>query len=119
MKTMNEVFSENLRTVLYLTGKTQVELAKGVGVTETSVSHWINGVSVPRPNMVDRICKFLRCRKEDLVLDKTQTAVFAPVDVLAEEMTKHPELYDIFNAILKMKGTDLELLSAIVKRLEL
>jgi len=118
-KSMNEIFSHNLRNALYMAGKTQVELAKAVNVTETSVSHWINGTTVPRPNKLDQICKFLKCRKEDLLLDHSKSVMFAPVDILADEMTNRPELYSLFNAILKMNTQDLELLSNLVKRLSI
>lgn len=118
-KSMNEIFSHNLRNALYMAGKTQVELAKALNVTETSVSYWINGNSVPRPKKIEEICRYLRCRKEDLLIDHSRTVTFAPVDILAEEMTDRPELYSLFNAILKMNSQDIELLSEIVKRLSL
>lgn len=35
-KSMNEIFSTNLRNALYMAGKTQAELAKAVGVTEVT-----------------------------------------------------------------------------------
>ena len=58
-KPMTEIFSGNLRTALYMAGKTQAELAKAIGVTDVSVSKWMNGVTVPRPKMVDKICQCL------------------------------------------------------------
>ena len=116
-KSMNEIFSTNLRNVLYLAGKTQVELAKGIGISEVSVSNWINGNAVPRPNTVDKICKFLKCKREDLMIDKSQRVLLAPEDYLASEMTNHPELYDLFNAVLKMSSSDVELITALAKRI--
>lgn len=85
-KNMTEVFSTNLRNALYMAGKTQAELAKAVGVTEVSVSKWINGANAPRPNKVDEICRALRCSREDLMVDHDRQVVLAPEDVLAEEM---------------------------------
>ena len=118
-KTMNEIFSHNLRNALYMKGRTQAELAKGVGVTEVSVSKWINGINVPRPKKIEEICQFLRVRKEDLLLDHTQTVMLAPADVLADAMKDRPELYDIFNALLQMNSSDLELISNLIKRIAL
>lgn len=68
-KNMTEIFSTNLRNALYMAGKTQAELAKAVNVTEVSVSKWMNGVNVPRPNKVDEICRVLRCSREVLMVD--------------------------------------------------
>lgn len=116
-QSMNEIFSHNLRNLLYLSGKTQVELAKGIGISEVSVSNWINGNAVPRPNTVDKICAFLKCKREDLMVDRSQRVLLAPEDYLASEMTNHPELYDLFNAILKMNSQDVELMLKLAKRL--
>lgn len=116
-KPMTEIFSRNLRNALYMSGMTQTELAKKTGTTETSVSKWINGGAVPRPKMVDKICTVLRCQRTDLMVDHEKTVLIAPEDILAEEMHKRPQLYPLFNAILKMKSTDVELMFALAERL--
>lgn len=116
-KTMNDIFSYNLRNCLYMAGKTQVELAKSVGVSETSVSKWISGATVPRPKMIEKICVCLRCRKEDLLLDHTKSTSLAPADILADEMEKRPDLYDAFNGLLNMSGSDVRLVTELIKRL--
>ena len=116
-QSMNEIFSRNLRNLLYLSGKSQVELARGIGTSEVSVSNWINGNAVPRPKMVDKICAYLKCKREDLMIDKSQRVLIAPEDYLASAMTEHPELYDLFNAVLKMNSQDVELMLKLAKRL--
>ena len=114
---MNEIFSENLRNALYMKGCTQAELSKAVKVSETSVSNWVNGSVVPRPKMVDAICAYLRCKREDLMVDHSKTVLFAPEEILAEEMRNRPELYGVFNMLLQMTSDDIELVSNLCKRL--
>lgn len=116
-KTMNEVFSSNLRNALYMAGKTQAELAKATGVSEVSVSKWVNGIVVPRPAMLDKICACLKCRREDLMVDRSKQVFLAPEDVLADEMRERPELYNVFNALLQMHSSDVELIYDMCKRL--
>lgn len=116
-KPMTEIFSHNLRNALYMKGMTQAELAKAVKTTEVSVSKWINGAAVPRPKMVDEICKALRITRADLMIDREKSVLIAPTDVLAEEMQNRPELYNLFSLILKMSSNDIELLSKIAERL--
>ena len=116
-KTMNEIFSTNLRNALYMAGKTQAELARATGVSETSVSNWMQGSAVPRPKMVDKICACLRCTREDLMIDRSQKVNFAPEDILAGEMRNRPELYEIFSSLLRMSSSDVELISQLCKRL--
>lgn len=116
-KNLNEIFSTNLRNALYMAGKTQAELAKAVNVTEVSVSKWINGANVPRPNKIDEICRVLRCSRADLMLDHDKPVMLMPEDILAEEMKGRLELYGIFNALLKMNDSDLKLISDLIVRL--
>lgn len=114
---MNEIFSENLRNALYMKGRTQADLARAVKVSETSVSNWVNGTTVPRPKMVDSICAFLVCKREDLMVDHSKTVLFAPEEVLAEEMRERPELYGVFNMILQMTSSDVGMVTQLCKRL--
>lgn len=116
-KTMNEIFSINLRNYLYLAGRTQVELAKAVKVTETSVSKWVNGLVVPRPKKVDEICRYLRCTREDLMVDHEREVLLAPEDLLAEAMKERKDLYTVFNALLTMNDSDLSLVTDFIKRI--
>ena len=116
-KPMTEIFSNNLRNALYMKGMTQSELAKAVKTTETSVSKWINGAAVPRPKMVDEICRALRVTRADLMIDREKTALIAPADVLADEMESRPELYNLFGLILKMSSDDIELMLKFAERL--
>ena len=116
-KPMTEIFSHNLRNALYMKGMTQAELAKAVKTTEVSVSKWINGAVVPRPKMVDEICRVLKVTRADLMIDREKTALIAPVDVLADEMRQRPELYNLFSSILSMNSNDVELMSRLAERL--
>ena len=118
-KNMTEVFSTNLRNALYMAGKTQAELAKAVNVTEVSVSKWINGANVPRPNKVDEICRVLRCSREDLMVDHDRQVMLAPEDALAEEMRLREDLYTVFNSLLRMNDSDLKLIADLIKRLSI
>lgn len=114
---MNEIFSENLRNTLYMKGRTQADLAKAVKVSETSVSNWVNGVAVPRPKMVDAICGYLVCKREDLMVDHSKKVLLAPEEILADEMRNRPELYGVFNMLLQMTSDDIELVSNLCKRI--
>jgi len=116
---MNEIFSRNLRNALYLAGMTQAELARAVATSETSVSNWINGNVVPRPKMVDKICTALRCKRDDLMVDKTQKILIAPEDILAEEMQNRPDLYRLFSIVMQMPSKDVELMLKLAERLSL
>nr|DAS24862.1 MAG TPA: Repressor protein CI [Caudoviricetes sp.] len=64
---IREVFSTNLKKMLKERGKTQLELAEFVGVSDASVNNWVNGIKLPRMDKVDKICKFLNVKRSDLI----------------------------------------------------
>ena len=108
MKTMNEIFSHNLRNMLYAKNRTQVELAKAVNVSETSVSHWVNGDVVPRPKKVDEICAYLKCAREELTSEREQVAELAPEDVMAEELRENPKLFRLMIYAMRLSEESLD-----------
>lgn len=108
MKTMNEIFSRNLRNMLYAKNRTQVELAKAIKVSETSVSHWINGAVVPRPKKIDEICAYLKCSREDLTVDHEQVVEMAPEDVMAEELRNNPKLFRLMFYAMRLSPNGLD-----------
>ena len=114
--TMNEIFSRNLRNMLYARNRSQVELAKALKVTETSVSYWVNGSVVPRHKTVDKICQFLNCSRDDLMVDHSQTVELAPEDVLAEEMRDRPKLFRLMFYASKLTDQELDDLIARAKK---
>ena len=114
--TMNEIFSSNLRNMLYARNKTQIELAKAVGVSESSVSFWVNGTTVPRHKTIDAICQYLRCSRDDLMQDHTQVVELAPEDVIAEEMRDRPKLFRLMFYASKLSDDELDELIARAKK---
>ena len=68
-KSFNDVFSKNLRYYFDLSGMTQAEFAKKLGVGTTSIYNWLRGVKTPRMDKVDSMCKILGIHREDLITD--------------------------------------------------
>lgn len=60
------IFKENLNYYLDLRDKTQLELSKYIGVSNTAVNNWVNGYTAPRMDKVDKICEFLGVTRSDL-----------------------------------------------------
>ena len=72
---IREVFSTNLKEMLKERGKTQLELAEFVGVSDASVNNWVNGIKLPRMDKVDKICKFLNIKRSDLIEPKKPQSI--------------------------------------------
>nr|DAS40905.1 MAG TPA: Repressor protein CI [Caudoviricetes sp.] len=68
-KSFNDIFSKNLRHYFDLSGMTQAEFAKKLGVGTTSIYNWLSGIKTPRMDKVDAMCKLFGIHREDLLTD--------------------------------------------------
>lgn len=59
-------FGVRLRKIMRRYGVTQQELAARTGITQPSISNYINGLASPSFYVVDRIAKALDCSMDDL-----------------------------------------------------
>ena len=61
-----------LKRCLRSAGMRQVDLAQKLGVSDAAVSAWIQGMYMPKAELLPRIAELLGCRIEDLYGDYTQ-----------------------------------------------
>lgn len=108
MKTSLEIFAQNLRDTLEAQRKSQSGLARHTGATTVSVSRWVNAQSMPRANMLDKICQYLNCTAEDLLTDHSKVAVMLPQDILAEEIENNPRLMRLMFYFMKLSDAELD-----------
>ena len=116
MKTTAELFGENLRNQLILKNKSQADIARHLKVTEASVSRWVNGLSMPRANMIDKLCTFLHCSVEDLTTDHSKPVEYAPEDIIAEQINENPRLMRLMMYAMKLSETELDKLIEDIKK---
>lgn len=62
----------NIKLYMELAGMTQVELAKQVGATETSISRYIRGHRIPNVLVAIDIAVALNCSVEDLYSNRKE-----------------------------------------------
>lgn len=115
MNTIN-VFSDNLRNKLEDKRKTQKDLAKALGVTEATVSRWVNGEQYPRHAMIDRIAQYLMCSTDDLTASPARTVQLMPEDVIAEEIHNNAKLFKLFLVASKATDEQIEACIALLKK---
>lgn len=113
-----ELFGYNLRNQLDAKRRTQADLARFMKTTPATVSRWISGESLPRPEKMERICTFLSCAVEDLMTDHTKVMDLAPEDVLAEELSERPRLFRLMFYASKMSDDDLDALIQIAEKMK-
>ena len=69
------IFAKNLRHYLYLSGKTQKELAHIIGVSAPTIHEWCAGKKTPRMDKVQKLANYFGIQNSDLIEDKTEQPV--------------------------------------------
>lgn len=62
-----EIFSSNLKRYLSEQNRTQLELSKYLGVSNTTVNNYVKGYNMPRMDKIDKICSFFGIQRTDLI----------------------------------------------------
>lgn len=70
-KSQMQIFSTNLKRILATKGMSQSELSRKLSCSVPSVNAWCQGTSMPRTNMLEKICQVLNVNRDDLLQDKT------------------------------------------------
>lgn len=63
----NKAVAANLRRIMYEREKTQADMARDLGIKKGTISTWMNGKHMPRMDKVDLMCKYLNCKRSDLL----------------------------------------------------
>lgn len=64
------IFSNNLKKYMNMVGVNQNDIAKITGVSQQSVSNWINRKQIPRMGIIERLADYFGILKSDLLEDK-------------------------------------------------
>ena len=69
MTDINDIFVRQLKYYLNLRNKSQTDLAKYIGVSNGTITNYVNGTNMPRMDKIDKICEFLLIKRSDLLED--------------------------------------------------
>jgi len=75
MSTQREIFSKNLKKLIEKRGIDQRILADYLGISEMSVSNWVNGNKYPRIGNIQKMADYFGVKKSDLIEDKSDEKV--------------------------------------------
>lgn len=65
-----KIFAKNLSYYMNLNGENQSDIAKLLGVSKTTITHYIKGTNVPRMGKVQILCDHYGIKLSDLIEDK-------------------------------------------------
>lgn len=109
MKSSREILSENIRRHLDNSGMEQAELAEKLGVSQSSISHWINGNKYPRIDTIEKIAELFNVRKSDITDEPHMAVGSSPIPLLGTIAAGQPilaeqNIEDYFNLDKKIKA---------------
>ena len=73
-----EIFKNNLIREIKKAGLTQIELAKKVGVSASTVSDWVTGKKIPRISKIDKLSAIFGVERKFLLGDSFSEDSFSP-----------------------------------------
>ena len=111
----NRLFSKNLNHYLRLNSKSQLDLAKHLGVSTSAVSAWCRGVKTPRMDKVDAMCEYFHIKRSDLMEDKDENPndhyyLNEETAKAAQEIFENKDLRMLFDAARDADPEDLRAL---------
>lgn len=65
-----DIFSKNLNSYIEASGKTQLEIAKNIGVSPQTFNTWCKGIAIPRMGKVQALADYFHINKSDLIEEK-------------------------------------------------
>lgn len=72
--TTKSVIARNLRYYIDLNRMEQQDLAHALGVSQSSVTQWLQEKTTPRPDMIDKICRFFKISRDELLKDPDEVS---------------------------------------------
>ena len=106
-----KIFSTNLKRYMAQYEMNNVELAKRLGVSTTSVSNWTTGSKVPRMDKVDAMCKIFNCKRSDLMEEYSEPEGYyldPETAKKAQELFDNPGMRILFDAARDARPEDLQ-----------
>lgn len=116
---INEIIAQNLTKFLNRSGKTQIDLANYMEVSQATVSNWCKGLKLPRMDKIDKICSFFNISRSDLMNEEDSPQYYLNDDArdLAQFMFENPEYKVLFDASRKVKKEDIEFVKQMIDRM--
>lgn len=67
-----QIFSNNLRRLIDVSGKTQKDFADAIGVSQQIMNVWTRGKAIPRMGKIQRLADYFGVEKSDLIDEKPE-----------------------------------------------
>lgn len=72
-----KIFAQNLKSLMELHGKNQMDLVHDLNLSQSTVSNWCTGLKLPRMNKVQLLADYFDVKRSDLLEDKSSSIPFS------------------------------------------
>lgn len=109
--TKKEIFSRNLNSLLESLQKTQIEVARAIGVSQQTFNMWCRGVAIPRMDKIQSLADYFHIPMASLIEDinEASSSLTHSADEIAEAMKMYneyvkasPEIQGMIESLLKL-----------------
>lgn len=119
---INSIIANNISFHLERCGKSQVDLADYMNVSQATVSNWCKGNKLPRMDKIDKICEFFNIKRSDLMNDRTEAVnehyyIDDDARELAQFLFENPEYKVLFDASRKVRKEDIAFVKQMMDRM--
>lgn len=117
------IFTKNLNSYIEASGKTQLEIAKSIGVSPQTFNTWCKGIAIPRMGKVQALADYFHINKSDLIEDKSNSneeeTYYLNDDArdMAQFLYENPDYKVLFDASRKVKKEDIEFVKEMIDRM--
>lgn len=116
-----KIFTKNLNSYIEASGKTQLEIAKSIGVSPQTFNTWCKGIAIPRMVKVQALADYFHINKSNLIeeKDEIETSFYFNDDAneVAQFLFENPEYKVLFDASRKVKKEDIDFVAEMIERL--
>lgn len=131
-----KLIGRNILNLIIENDMEQKDLAKALGVSESTVSSWVNGSRIPRMGTVTRICNYFGVPKSAVIGDvgdnygsefkkrvleivnenQPQYYEDETVQIVTDKLRTNPEYSVLFKAASNVKPEDIELVKTFIEK---
>lgn len=118
-----KIFTKNLNSYIEASGKTQLEIAKSIGVSPQTFNTWCKGIAIPRMGKVQALADYFHINKSDLIEDKKNleedNTYYLNDDAkdMAQFLYENPDYKVLFDASRKVKKEDIAFVKEMIDRM--
>lgn len=63
-----KIIAKNLKRLAYYTEKSQVEIAKELGVSKATLGAWMNGTRIPKMDKIDLLADYFNVTRNEIMM---------------------------------------------------